>query len=373
MASPPILNFETLLAPIAGANPAGEPVPLEVRRKLDDARKEVNPKSFAPDDPRRPAQPQFADWPGIEQLTQDTLSQTSKDLLVAARLTEALVKVHGFGGLRDGLRLIRRLTHECWDRIYPVIPVIQDGDPEAQAAADEERASALEARAGPFNWLDDDRRGSLFPNTLRALPLTQGGDGQNYGWQQWRDAQDARGSVTAEAFDRAVAATPREYCQAVVEDIAESASELNALTESLSSKMGETAPGLAQVRKALLDCQELARLILQRKGPAPVSTPASAAVSADSAASAQPPAAPAAPRPLTRDDVLNRLADASALLLQMEPQSLIAHMIQRAVKLARLPLPDLMRVLIREPGVLGQLDRDLDLGLEKAAQGGKGK
>src|SRR5262249_7212154 len=163
---------------------------------------------------------------------------------------------------------------------------------------------------------------SLFPNTLRALPLTKGGDGQNYGWQQWRDAQDARGSVTAEAFDRAVAATPREYCQAVVEDIAESASELNALTENLSSKMGEIAPGWAEVRKALLDCQELARLILQRKGPASVSTPASAAVSADSTASAQPPAAPAAPRPLTREDVLNRLADASALLLQMEPQSL---------------------------------------------------
>ena len=80
-------------------------------------------------------------------------------------------------------------------------------------------------------------------------------------------------------------------------------------------------------------------------------------------------------RPLTREDVLNRLADSSALLLQMEPHSPIAYLVQRAVKLARLPLPELMKVLVRDPGVLGQLDRDLDLGLDKqdAAKAVKGK
>src|SRR5713101_5402456 len=203
MASPPILDFETLLAPIAGADLAGEALPFSVRKKLDDARKEVNPKAFAPDDPRRPEQPQLADWPVIEQLAQDTLAQTSKDLLVAARLTEALVKRHGFGGLRDGLRLMRRLAQECWDRVYPVI---QDGD--------------MEVRAAAFNWLDDDFLGARFPNTVRIVPLTKAGEEQNYGWQQWKDAQDARGPVTAEAFDKAVAATPREYCQTIVDDIA---------------------------------------------------------------------------------------------------------------------------------------------------------
>src|SRR5438045_7534477 len=125
MASPPILDFEILLAPIKkGADPAGngagDPLPFDIRKKLDDARKEINPNKFAPDDPRRPEQTQLADWPGIEQLTQNTLALTSKDLLVAARLTEALVKCHGFGGLRDGLRLMRRLAQECWDRLYRV-------------------------------------------------------------------------------------------------------------------------------------------------------------------------------------------------------------------------------------------------------------
>src|SRR5438874_12926225 len=101
MTSPQILDFETLLAPIAGANPAGEPVPFPVRKKLDEARKEINPNAFAPNDPRRPEMLQPADWPGIEQLTQEILVRTSKDLLIAARLTETLVKQHGFRGLRD--------------------------------------------------------------------------------------------------------------------------------------------------------------------------------------------------------------------------------------------------------------------------------
>src|SRR5437764_812965 len=114
------------------------------------------------------------------------------------------------------MRLLRRLAQECWDRIYPVIqPVGQDGGPEAQAAALEARAEALEARAGAFNWLDDEIKGARFPYTLRTVPLTKDGEEHNYGWQQWRDAMDARGPVTAALFDQAVAATPREYCQTV--------------------------------------------------------------------------------------------------------------------------------------------------------------
>jgi type VI secretion system protein ImpA len=359
MASAQILDFDTLLAPIAGPDPAGEALPFTVRKKLDDARKEINPNAFAPDDPRRPEQHQPADWAGIEELARETLAGASKDLLVAARLTEALVKVHGFAGLRDGLRLMRRMAEECWDRLHPVI---QDGD--------------LEARAAPFDWLDDDRRAALFPHTLRAVPLTQAEDGENYGWQQWSDAHEAGGAVTAEAFERAVAATPREYCQTVVDDIGESVAELNQLDNVLRAKMGEAAPGLAQVRKALLDCQELAGQILRRKGPPPAADQKLDAARGESDAPRGPAGtAPAARRPLTRDDVLARLAEASALLLQMEPHSPIAYLVQRAVKLARLPLPELMRVLIRDTGVLGELDRDLDLGLEtpEAPKTGKSK
>jgi type VI secretion system protein ImpA len=354
MASPPFLDIEPLLAPIPGDNPAGESLPFIVRKKLDDARKEINPNSFAPDDPLRPEAPQLADWPGIVQLAQDTLTQTSKDLLVTARLTEALVKLHGFGGLRDAIKLFRGLIDQCWDRIYPEI---EDGDVEARAAA--------------FNWLDDDVRGARFPNVLRTVPLTQASEEQRYGWQHWKDAQDAKGTVTAEAFDQAISATARDYCQFSVDDLGACITELDQLTESLSSRMGTVAPGMSLVRKALLECQQLAQMILQRKGPAPSAVEEGAEPASEADGAVQGTAPAAAPRRMrTREDVLNQLAEASALLLQMEPHSPVPYLVQRAVKLARLPLPQLMRVLIRDPNVLSQLDRDLDLGFEGQDGGG---
>lgn len=355
MASQPIQDFETLLAPIAGPNPAGESLPFDVRKKLDDLRKEINPSLFAPDDPRRPEQPQPADWHAIEQITKDTLTRSGKDLLAAVRLTEALVKRYGFAGLRDGFRLLRRMVSDCWDRIHPVI---QDGDTEARSAV--------------FNWLDDDFKGARFPHTLRTVPLTNAKDKHNgkvetnHGCQAWRNAKDSeyRGPVTAQVLEQAVAATSREDCQTIADELAASATELTELTKSLKSKMGDAAPGLGQVREALLECQELAQQILKRKGPAPIAVPEAATAPAEAGAQPTATMTSATRRPLTREDALAQLAEASALLLQMEPHSPIAYMVQRAVKLARLPLPELMRVLVRDSGVLGQLDRDLDLGLE---------
>src|SRR5438552_1380934 len=106
MASPSILDFDSLLAPIRGDSPAGAPLPYDVRLKLEEFRKEINPDDYDADDPRRPAGYRAPDWPAIIQLASDTLSATSKDLLAAARLTEALTMQHRFAGLRDGVVLL---------------------------------------------------------------------------------------------------------------------------------------------------------------------------------------------------------------------------------------------------------------------------
>ena len=63
------LDFDTLLAPIAGSEPAGSSsVYLELRSQLDDLRKELNPDDFDKDDPQRPERPQYADWLKVEEL-----------------------------------------------------------------------------------------------------------------------------------------------------------------------------------------------------------------------------------------------------------------------------------------------------------------
>src|SRR5262245_61898401 len=119
MASPPNLEIEALLLPIAGDKPAGVPTPYEVREQLEKLRKESDPADYAADDPGRPEKHTRADWVGIIRLAQSVLTNSSKDLQVAARLLEALVQQHGFAGLRDGVRLLRLLVEQCWDRVYP--------------------------------------------------------------------------------------------------------------------------------------------------------------------------------------------------------------------------------------------------------------
>ena len=175
MPSPAMLDLDQLIAPIPGDSPAGGSVPFAVREKLEEYRKEVDPNDFAANDPMRPEAAQHADWPAVERLARETLSGTSKDLLVAARLTEALTREHGFGGLRDGLRLMRRLVSECWDRLNPAIESDDD----------------LEIRAAPFFWLDETDRGARFPTTIRRVPMVRG-EKESFGWTHWKQSQSGK-------------------------------------------------------------------------------------------------------------------------------------------------------------------------------------
>ncbi|MCA1684569.1 MAG: type VI secretion system ImpA family N-terminal domain-containing protein, partial [Planctomycetia bacterium] len=149
MPTAPLLDLDALTAPIPGPDPAGKSVPFAVREQLETARKETDTRSFDKGDPLRPSDEQRADWALVIRLATETVSQTSKDLLIAARLTEALTKRYGFAGARDGLGLLRRLAEDCWDRLLP--PIEEEEDAEVRAAA--------------FAWLSDPDRGARFPHT----------------------------------------------------------------------------------------------------------------------------------------------------------------------------------------------------------------
>ena len=79
-----------------------------------------------------------ADWRLVEELASACSANRSKDLQLALWLTEAGIKLHGFPGLRDGLRLTRELMVRYWD--HGLYPPMEDGP---------------EDRAGPFEWLNN--------------------------------------------------------------------------------------------------------------------------------------------------------------------------------------------------------------------------
>jgi type VI secretion system protein ImpA len=355
-ASPPRLDIDALLVPIPGDNPAGQPVPFDVREQFEEDRKEVDPNDFAEDDPlRAEAKPKRADWGAIIKKGSEILTTQSKDLLTAARITEALTRKHGFSGLRDGLRLLRRLVEECWDRVYPAIESEDD----------------IELRAGPFNWLDDPIRGARFPNTLRSVPFVVG-DGRAFGWLHWKKAQEGKGGVTTDDFDKAIEATPADSIHTANDDLAECFDEWTKLTQALAAKMGAVSPGLTGLRQALDEVRVLAAQVAKRKTPEAGSDQHTEQPPEEGAAGAVGAAAPPQRAARSREEAYRQLAQAAAVLMQLEPHSPIPYFVQRAVELGKLPFPQMIKALVREPNVLAELYREMGIAVDEPSGSGQG-
>lgn len=347
--SPPLIDFFSLLLPISAEEPAGGSVPFDVKEELEQARKEVNPESFAADDPMRPEDYVKAEWGRIIELSQQTLREKSKNLLIAARLLEGLSKKNGFLGLRDGLHLMRLLVEVCWDRLDPPV---EDED--------------MEVRAAPFHWIDDPDRGAVFPNSVRSMTLLSAG-GNSFSWQQWQQSQGGP-DKGGEVVEKTIGAANRDQCQALVDNLSQAVMELKFLQQYLASKMGPDAPGFTSLRPAMDDCLRLAKQILQRKGPAPAGagTEENGDQSGEGQASGGGPAvAMGRPRLSTREDIYHALAEAADALERLEPHSPVPFLVRRAVELGALPFPMLMAALIRDTSVLSEMNREL--GIKEAA------
>jgi predicted component of type VI protein secretion system len=71
----------------------------------------------------------------------------------------------------------------------------------------------------------------------------------------------------------------------------------------------------------------------------------------------------------TRQEVYDQLAAAAELLMQIEPHSPIPYLIRRAVQLGKLPFPQLIRELVRDPNIITAMDRELGITETKDSEG----
>lgn len=346
-------KIEELLEPIPGENLAGEPTPFAIRNTLEEKRKEVDPDDFDADDPARPTEAKKADWHGIIETAKDCLKNTSKDLLVAARLTEALTKVYGFAGLTDGLAVMQGITEQCWDRCYPEI---ENGD--------------LESRIGPYNWLCDSGRGAKFPFSVRAIPMLRGPDG-TAGWRERNP--DSKSKFAAEmkaTFDKAFAATSPADCVILMNSLNDCLKQFNSLSEAIDKRFvdpgkppdPEKVPALSDLRVAIGDCHTLAKLILKEKGPPPDEMAALAATGEMMTGGAGVTRASS-----SREDIYTRLRQAADDLERLEPHSPIPHLLRRAGELGSMKFPELIRALLGDGATLSSIEKEFGLKQEASS------
>src|SRR5262245_40759467 len=116
---------DELLEPISAQTPAGrdlryEPLfgqILEARRSDD----QLDAGSWEKQEGRK-----VAEWDRVADLCLDALKHSTKDLRVTCFLTESAIRLDGFRGLRDCLRLTKELLYRFWD--HGLFPAIEDGD-----------------------------------------------------------------------------------------------------------------------------------------------------------------------------------------------------------------------------------------------------
>src|SRR5271165_7344488 len=107
---------DDLLIPIEGPNPSGANLRYDpVYDKIKEARREEDqpPPGMTERDRKVP------DNLLVIKLATDLFTKKTKDLQVAAWLTEAWLKQKGFGGLKDGLALCLGLVDKFWIRCTP--------------------------------------------------------------------------------------------------------------------------------------------------------------------------------------------------------------------------------------------------------------
>ena len=329
---------EDILAPIPGDNPSGIDLrydnKLLVHDKIKEARRQDDDLAQGDWQSER----KTANFPFVVKLAQETLATVSKDLQVAAWLTEALLQTERFGGLRQGIGLCHNLMTTFWDTVYPVI---EDGD--------------RELRARPLSWV-----GSMLDFPLRSAPIVNAG----YSWFVYKDSRTVgyedqvktdkdrkarsvmieNGKLDPEVFDKAFNETPKTFYLQAEKDLDGCLEALAALDTYCDEVFEDDAPAFGKLKTGLTEVRHTIHLLLEKKRekePDPEEPePIEEVVSQDGQAGEAGATATAATggsgafyaEPADRRQAVQGIAAAAAYLRKKEPLSPAPYLLLRGLR-----------------------------------------
>lgn len=180
------MNVEDLLRPVAGDKPCGEDFTYHPSfQSLETlARGKPETQFSAAEEP---------DWKEVRDAAVEVLNQ-SKHLSAAVLLAQALLKIDGLEGFRDGMAVLRGLTETYWPDLFPKLDPEDNNDPT-------ERLNILNQLSSPkFNALVGDLVVCSSPSmgrvTLRQIldakdKVDKGGEGSSGGGPDLKQIQAA--------------------------------------------------------------------------------------------------------------------------------------------------------------------------------------
>ncbi len=331
---------DDLLSPIPGDNPSGADLRYVLYDRVQEARREDDDLAQGEWQHER----KIADYSLVINLTQDALATSSKDLQLAAWLTEALLRLEGFAGLHQGIAICKGLLQEFWDTLYPQI---EEGD--------------LAGRARPLVWL-----GLSLEFPVKSTPIVTAG----YDWYRYSESRVvgyeakattdkekkvrakliADGKLAPEIFDKAFAETPKSLLLQSEKHLDASLIALKQLDALCAERFGDEAPTFGKLRQALEEVRHTVHVLLEKKReqePDPLEEvvppkPAEAEVAVGEleAAEVRMPQtesvaglfASNSHEPADRRDAITAVANAAAFLRRREPHSPAPYLMMRGLR-----------------------------------------
>lgn len=338
------MDFDALLAPISEASPCGDDLSFSADfDAIQDLRRADDPTL---DQGEWVTALKVADWAGVRAKCADVLARLSKDLRVAAWLTEANARLNGYAGLADGLTLCDGLCKRYWTELYPRIDA--DGD--------------TEERSGNLRWLL-----SQVQDLARQLPVlrqgTRGFSLQDMATAQVNarsapeptdDASNAAPALLPEQIAAARRATPAPFFATNLADAQRALQALDRLKALADDRLGADGPGFGGARQALADAVHGVGLLAQEADPQAGNVDA---VGGDAAAGAS--GGTGAIR--SRADALRQLRAVADFFRRTEPHSPVAYLAERGAQWGEMPLHDWLRSVVKDEGVLGQVEELLGI------------
>lgn len=359
----PIIDFETILKPISDERPSGEPMQYSgLYDEIREARRSDDPTLSQG---KWQTELKVADFRKVVDLANSALLSQTKDIQVAAWLTEALTAQQGFAGFRDGVQLIRRIEEDFWDTLYPEI---DEGD--------------MEARANAIDWMN-----KQIWLMLKRIPLTLG-DGFNYiNWEEstrfdfpesveglsyeeqekfrnLRTLAETENRKTGEQWRKCKNLTNRAFVETLNLTINECFTELNELDRVNEEKFDRNQiPAVNDLKKTLSDITNVVSQLLEEKRieePDPeefIEETVEETGEDGEVVVVKKGVATGAIQ--NRADALKRLADIADYFRKNEPNSPVSSLIQRAVKWGNMPFDLLVQDMIKDEQILFQIRQTL--------------
>ncbi|MFA5123575.1 type VI secretion system protein TssA [Zavarzinia sp.] len=374
-------DLAALLAAIEGDSPAGTDLRLDESptapiRNLRDARKTATQaeRRREGEDDAGTENVVAPEWRLIAEQAANLIATKSKDLELAAWLTEALLRTYEaapLSGLAFGFRLMTGLVTQYWPDTFPPP---EDGD-------EYEKVRAIAQLNGESN------EGTLFP-PLRRLLVTRASGGESYALWQYENAfalaqkpeeqrlkRIAEGALTVEMIEGSANLSSTAFYQTLVTSAGEALAALNELDQVMTEKCGAAAPSLSRLRGFLEGFGETVRTLGRNKLPIGGGTDAAteAAVAAvmggaagdggtggsfslNSGNAAQ-----------NREAALRALEQIADFFRRTEPHSIVSYTLQDAVRRARMDLPALMAELLGDDTVRKQFFANAGFRLDEPA------